>query len=62
MFLAYSLEHSDILPVDDFGVRVGYGLFKGLDNAPTPRQRRELREAWNPWRTVAARDLWRRPS
>ncbi|MFJ3155052.1 DNA-3-methyladenine glycosylase family protein [Pseudomonas protegens] len=62
MFLIYSLERSDILPVDDFGVREGYGRLKRLDKAPTPRQMREIGEAWSPFRTVAAWYLWRLPS
>lgn len=62
MFLIYSLERSDILPVDDFGVREGYRRLKGLEKAPTPRQMRDIGEAWSPWRTVAAWYLWRLPS
>lgn len=61
MFLIYSLERSDVLPVDDFGVREGYGRLKGLEKAPTPRQMREIGEAWSPYRTVAAWYLWRLP-
>lgn len=62
MFLIYSLERSDILPVDDFGVREGYGRLKGLEKAPTPGQMCQIGEAWSPFRTVAAWYLWRLPS
>ena len=62
MFLIYSLERSDILPVDDSGVREGYRRLKGMEKAPMPRQMREISEAWSPWRTVAAWYLWRLPS
>ncbi|MDI9248309.1 MULTISPECIES: DNA-3-methyladenine glycosylase [unclassified Stenotrophomonas] len=62
MFLIYSLERSDILPVDDFGVREGYRRLKDLEKAPTPRQMRELGRAWSPYRTVAAWYLWRLPA
>ena len=62
MFLIYSLQRSDILPVDDFGVREGYRRLKGLKKAPTPRQMRDIGNAWSPWRTVAAWYLWRLPS
>lgn len=62
MLLIYSLERSDILPVDDLGVREGYGRLKGLEKAPTPRQMREIGEAWSPFRTVAAWYLWRLPA
>lgn len=59
MFLIYTLERSDILPVDDFGVREGYRRLKGMDVAPTPRQMREIGQLWQPYRTVAAWYLWR---
>ncbi|CAM4210337.1 DNA-3-methyladenine glycosylase family protein [Kerstersia similis] len=62
MFLIYSLERSDILPADDYGVREGYRRLKGLEKAPTPRQMRELSLAWRPYRTVAAWYLWRIPT
>lgn len=59
MLLIYCLGRSDILPVDDFGVREGYRRLKGLDKAPTPAQMRSLGGAWSPYRTVAAWYLWR---
>lgn len=59
MLLIYCLERSDILPVDDFGVREGYRRMKGLDKAPTPAQMRSLGGGWRPYRTVAAWYLWR---
>ena len=59
MLLIYSLGRSDILPVDDFGVREGYRRLKGLEKAPTPAQMRSLGGAWRPFRTVAAWYLWR---
>lgn len=62
MFLIYTLERSDILPVDDFGVREGYRRLKGMEKAPTPRQMREIGRAWSPHRTVAAWYLWRIPT
>lgn len=62
MFLIYTLERSDILPVDDFGVREGYRRLKGMEKAPTPRQMREIGHAWSPYRTVAAWYLWRIPT
>ncbi|WP_353151975.1 DNA-3-methyladenine glycosylase [Pollutimonas bauzanensis] len=62
MFLIYTLERSDILPVDDFGVREGYRRLKGLNKAPTPRQMRDIGRAWSPYRTVAAWYLWRIPT
>jgi len=62
MFLIYTLERSDVLPVDDYGVREGYRRLQGLDTAPTPRQMRLIGQDWSPHRTVAAWYLWRIPT
>ncbi len=62
MFLIYTLERLDILPVDDYGVREGYRRLKHLDKTPTPRQMRDIGKAWSPYRTVAAWYLWRIPT
>lgn len=62
MFLVFTLERSDVLAVDDFGVREGYRLLKGLEKAPTPKQLREIGAAWQPHRTVAMWYLWQRPA
>jgi DNA-3-methyladenine glycosylase II len=61
MFLIYSLKRSDVLPVDDFGVREGYRRLKRLDKTPTPKAMREHGRAWAPYRTAAAWYLWRLP-
>lgn len=61
MFLIYSLDRPDILPVDDFGVREGYRLLKSLDTAPAPKALAALGAAWSPHRTAAAWYLWRVP-
>jgi DNA-3-methyladenine glycosylase II len=61
MFMIYSLSRSDILAVDDFGIRDGYRRLKKLDVMPTPKELRMLGEAWAPYRTIAAWYLWRMP-
>lgn len=61
MLLMYSLERMDILPADDFGVREGYRTLKSLDEQPTPKELREIAQAWAPHRTVASWYLWRIP-
>lgn len=61
MFLIYSMERSDILPSDDFGVREGYRRLRGMEKTPTPLQMRKIGEIWSPFRTVAAWYLWRLP-
>jgi DNA-3-methyladenine glycosylase II len=61
MLLMYSLERMDILPVDDFGVRDGYRVLKGLTELPKLNKLREIGKAWAPHRTVASWYLWRIP-
>ncbi|MFS8047730.1 DNA-3-methyladenine glycosylase family protein [Rhizobium sp. BR 314] len=61
MLLMYSLERTDVLPADDFGVREGYRTLKSLPEQPQPKELRKLSEAWSPHRTVAAWYLWRMP-
>lgn len=59
MLLMFSLGRPDILPVDDFGVREGYRLIHGLEEQPRPRALATIGEAWAPFRSIAARYLWR---
>ncbi|AIY40417.1 DNA-3-methyladenine glycosylase II [Collimonas arenae] len=61
MLLIYTLERSDILPADDFGVREGYRRLKNLAQTPTRKQIGEIGLAWSPYRTVASWYLWRLP-
>ncbi|MBP6020459.1 MAG: DNA-3-methyladenine glycosylase 2 family protein [Burkholderiaceae bacterium] len=62
MFLIYTLERMDILPVDDFAVREGYRRLKGLELAPTASKMRDIGLDWSPYRTLAAWYLWRMPT
>ncbi len=61
MMLMFTLDRSDVLPVDDFGVRDGYRRLRSLDALPTPRQMGQLGEPWRPWRSAASWYLWRVP-
>ncbi len=59
MLLISTLGRPDVLPVDDFGVREGWRLIKGLEKQPAPRELARVGEAWAPWRSTAAWYLWR---
>ena len=59
MLLISTLGRPDVLPVDDFGVREGWRLIKGLDKQPRPRELAAAGAAWAPWRSTAAWYLWR---
>jgi len=50
----YSLEHMDILPADDFGVREGYRSLESLPEQPKPNALREIGKVWAPHRIFAA--------
>ena len=59
MLLIFTLGRTDILPVDDFGVREGWKLINKLEAQPRPRELAAIGEAWKPWRSIAAWYLWR---
>ena len=59
MFLIHTLGRSDILPVDDFGVREGWRAIKGLATQPKPKELAKIGLAWSPYRSIAAWYLWR---
>jgi len=59
MLLIFTLGRPDVLPVDDFGVRDGYRVLKGLELAPKPKVLAEIGLPWSPYRSIAAWYLWR---
>lgn len=59
MFLMFRLGRLDVWPVDDLGVRIGWGLLHGHDDRPTPRALRQAGDALRPVRSVAAWYCWR---
>lgn len=61
MFLIFTLNRPDVLPVDDLGLREAAREVFALNARPTARELTELAEPWRPWRSVATWYLWRRP-
>jgi DNA-3-methyladenine glycosylase II len=59
MFLMFQLGRLDVWPVDDLGVRKGFGILFGLAPAPTARELQPLGDALRPYRSVAAWYCWR---
>ncbi|HEV2703072.1 MAG TPA: DNA-3-methyladenine glycosylase [Steroidobacteraceae bacterium] len=59
MLLLFQLRRPDVLPVDDFGVRMGFQLAYGLKKMPTPKLLALYGERWAPHRSAAAWYLWR---
>jgi hypothetical protein len=48
MMLMFQLQRPDVLPVDDFGVRMGFRLAYGLKGMPKPKALAKFGERWAP--------------
>jgi 3-methyladenine DNA glycosylase/8-oxoguanine DNA glycosylase len=59
MLLIFRLGRTDILPVDDYGVRKGYAIAFRKKDLPTTKDLARYGEKWKPWRSVASWYLWR---
>jgi DNA-3-methyladenine glycosylase II len=58
MFLMFQQRRLDVWPVDDLGVRQGYGLTWSIDPSPTARELQPLGDRFRPYRSVVARYCW----
>ena len=58
MYLMFQLRRLDVWPVDDLGVRQGYGLAWGLDPPPTAKELDPLGDRFRPYRSIVARYCW----
>jgi DNA-3-methyladenine glycosylase II len=58
MYLMFQLRRLDVWPVDDLGVRQGYGSAWRLDPPPTAKQLVPLGERFRPYRSIVARYCW----
>jgi DNA-3-methyladenine glycosylase II len=59
MFLIFSLNRLDVLPVDDLGIRKAIQRGYGLARLPTARHIRRLARPWHPYETIPCWYLWR---
>ena len=59
MFLMFQLGRLDVWPVDDYGVRKGWGLVHRLKEPPAPRALQAEGDKFRPYRSVAALYCWR---
>ncbi len=59
MFLMFTLGRPDVLPVDDYGIRLGYRIAYGKRTLPKPKMLARFGERWAPYRTTASWYLWR---
>lgn len=59
MLLMFHLGRPDVLPIDDYGVRKGFGLIHRKKELPTPKELLAHGERWRPYRSVASWYCWR---
>jgi DNA-3-methyladenine glycosylase II len=59
MFLIFVLNRTDLLPVDDLGVRKGFQKVYGLRTEPKAAKMIQIAEKWRPWRTIGSWYMWR---
>ncbi len=58
MYLMFELRRLDVWPVDDLGVRQGYGLAWQLDPPPSAKELEPLGDRFRPYRSIVARYCW----
>jgi len=58
MYLMFELRRLDVWPVDDLGVRQGYGLAWNLEPPPTATELAPLGDRFRPYRSIVARYCW----
>jgi DNA-3-methyladenine glycosylase II len=59
MFLIFSLNRLDILPVGDLGLRAGVQQIYNMRALPCPDKVRKLGNKWQPFATVGTWYIWR---
>jgi 3-methyladenine DNA glycosylase/8-oxoguanine DNA glycosylase len=58
MYLMFELRRLDVWPVDDLGVRQGYGSAWRLDPPPSAKELAPLGDRFRPYRSIVARYCW----
>jgi DNA-3-methyladenine glycosylase II len=58
MFLIFTLGRPNVLPVDDYGIRMSVQRIYGLSELPKKGEIEKLAERWHPYSTVASLYLW----
>jgi DNA-3-methyladenine glycosylase II len=59
MFLIFTLNRPDVLPVDDLGLQQGAQKIFGLKKVPDRKALTKLAEPWRPYRSIATWYIWR---
>jgi DNA-3-methyladenine glycosylase II len=59
MFLMFSLNRPDVLPVDDLGIQKAIQRWYGFRQLPAAATIRKVGRPWHPYETIACWYLWR---
>ena len=59
MILMSSLAREDIFSKGDLGLRKGLMILYGMKNPPNEKKMDSITALWSPYRTYAAKVLWR---
>ncbi len=59
MLLIFTLGRTDVLPVDDYGIRKGISQIYGIESLPRKAEIEKLAQNWHPYCSVASLYLWR---
>lgn len=59
MLLIFQLGRLDVWPIDDFGIRNGFRIWKKKKVMPTAKEIKPHGAKWSPFETVVALHLWR---
>jgi hypothetical protein len=62
IYYLMALRRPDVWPRGDLALAAALRDVKGLRALPSHERQQELSRAWTPWRSVAARILWRTTS
>jgi len=58
MYLIFSLQRLDILPVDDLGIKKGIMRLFSLDELPDAKTIERFASKWKPYRSIASWYIW----
>ncbi|MDQ6735116.1 MAG: DNA-3-methyladenine glycosylase 2 family protein [Nitrospirota bacterium] len=59
MFLIFSLNRPDVLPVDDLGIRQSVQRWYRLSALPSAAILKKIAEPWHPYESIASWYLWK---
>lgn len=59
MFLIFTLNRPDVLPIGDLGIRRGFKIVYNLRSLPVPRTMERLARPWRAHASIASWYLWR---